>query len=112
MTSLKNVKLPELSTIGISQSIKEEDKVNSLSFRTVPISVNVGVIDDKVVVDLCEEEERYLEDKGHFVFGSDDSLLSSDIRFGKCGVTVDRLKAMIETAQHNAKSMRKQLAFD
>lgn len=111
LTALKNVKLPELSTIGVSPTSKVEDRTISLSFRSIPISVNVGVIDDKIIVDLCEDEERYLDDKGYFVFDGDENLLSSDFHFGKNGITIQQLKSMIEIAQQNATSLRKQLSL-
>lgn len=92
----------------------KDDQANTqettkIRFNFIPVSVNVAVFQDQILVDLTSKEEEIIYNNGNLVFDEEGSMIYSTNVFENEQIDVTLLKRIVAVARENATALRKSL---
>ncbi|MBL7169566.1 MAG: exosome complex protein Rrp42 [Candidatus Aenigmarchaeota archaeon] len=103
ISALKNTKMPTLDKDG---KIVREKLKNPLPIVHQPITVTVGKIGDKIILDPAFEEEELIDAKLSIGIREDGKVVSMQ-KSGSVGLSDDDVDKMIDIAVKKSKELRK-----
>jgi exosome complex component RRP42 len=102
--ALKNTKIPTLE----DEKVNREKLTKALPLNHIPITITVGKIKDKLIIDPTKEEEQVIDSKVTISIMEDGKVCSMQ-KSGNIGFSEEDIKKMIDLAVKKSKEIRKLL---